>query len=368
MKWKIDDYDGEYRVVSLALNSIVKSDLEKNEDGMLWVDGDEVFLYPEKRKQMVSNDTLTYLKQRNNYDVFEIWQDGRIVLQFDVQSIDNYFFVTGKCNSNCIMCPSPEISRRKGQNTDVTSLIKLAQHVPTNVSHITITGGEPFLIGESIFDFLEFLKRKFEKTEFLFLTNGRIFSVKKYVDLFRETAPVNSIVAIPIHGSKPEIHDAITCAENSLIQTKQGIKNLLKIGTRVEIRLVVCKLNAEDIVNTTDMIVNEFPQIEYVSILAMEMTGNAYVNREKVWIPYRKAFQVIEKAVDHLIKSGITVKLYNFPLCTVESNYWTLCEKSISPEKIRYIETCDMCRMKNACGGLFAGTVKLEKDDLKAIR
>ena len=59
MKWKIDDYDGEYRVVSLALNSIVKSDLEKKEDGMLWVDGDEVFLYPEKRKQMVSNDTLT---------------------------------------------------------------------------------------------------------------------------------------------------------------------------------------------------------------------------------------------------------------------------------------------------------------------
>lgn len=53
MKWKIDDYDGEYRVVSLALNSIVKSDLEKNEDGMLWVDGDEVFLYPEKRKQKV---------------------------------------------------------------------------------------------------------------------------------------------------------------------------------------------------------------------------------------------------------------------------------------------------------------------------
>ena len=368
MKCKIDDYDGEYRVVSLALDSIVKSDLEKNEDGMLWVDGDEVFLYPEKRKQKVSNDTLTYLKQRSNYDVFEIWPDGRIVLQFDVQSIDNYFFITGKCNSNCIMCPSPEISRRRGQNTDVASLIKLAQHIPINVSHITITGGEPFLIGESIFDFLEFLKRKFEKTEFLFLTNGRIFSIKKYVDLFRETAPVNSIVAIPIHGSKPEIHDAITCAENSLIQTKQGIKNLLKIGTSVEIRLVVCKLNAEDIVNITDMIVNEFSQIEYVSILAMEMTGNAYVNREKVWIPYRKAFQVIEKAVNHLIKSGITVKLYNFPLCTVESNYWTLCEKSISPEKIRYTETCDRCSMKNACGGLFAGTLKLEKDDLKAIR
>ena len=148
---------------------------------------------------------------------------------------------------------------------------------------------------ENLFDFLEFLKRKFEKTEFLFLTNGRIFSVKKYVDLFRETAPVNSIVAIPIHGSKSEIHDAITCAENSLIQTKQGIKNLLKIGTRVEIRLVVCKLNAEDIVNITDMIVNEFPQIEYVSILAMEMTGNAYVNWKKYGFHIGRHFSSLRK-------------------------------------------------------------------------
>lgn len=86
------------------------------------------------------------------------------------------------------------------------------------------------------------------------------------------------------------------------------------------------------------MISDELSGVDYVSIMAMEMTGNARVNQDKVWISYVDAALVAEDAALVLIENGIDVKLYNFPLCTVKNEFWTLCEKSISPDKVRYAE------------------------------
>ena len=199
------------------------------------------------------------------------------------------------------------------------------------------------------------------------LTNGRIFAVDSYVERFVEKSPKNSIVAIPIHGSTTNIHDMITQSNGSFNQTKIGIKKLLKAGIHVELRIVVNRLNKDDIHNIAQMISDELSEVDYVSIMAMEMTGSARVNQDKVWISYVDAAQVAEDAALVLIENGIDVKLYNFPLCTVKKEYWTLCEKSISPDKVRYAETCENCKMRNACGGVFAGTMSMEKGELRAI-
>ena len=82
---------------------------------------------------------------------------------------------------------------------------------------------------------------------------------------------------------------------------------------------------------------------------------------------YKKSFELISDGIFELIKNGIDVKLYNFPLCTIDKKYWTLCEKSISPQKVRFAEGCDKCLMKELCGGVFAGTYLLEKEELEAI-
>ena len=71
--------------------------------------------------------------------------------------------------------------------------------------------------------------------------------------------------------------------------------------------------------------------------------------------------------INKLINNGIDVKLYNFPLCTVDPSCWMICERSISPNKIRYSETCEGCNYKQSCGGVFAGTINIERDELKAI-
>lgn len=369
MSLKFKNYNLGYRVVSLALDECARDKLILEELPLLYMDRgkNELIMLPEEIVLSADHSDLEKVSLYNNYDVFEIWGNGVLARKYNDKSDDNYFFITGKCNSNCIMCPSPEHSRKAPETIDLPYLLELAKHIPSDVNHITVTGGEPFLMGEQIFTFLQYLKEKFECTEFLFLTNGRVFAIDKYLQMFCQTAPRNSIVAIPIHGSCQEIHDSITRADGSFEQTRIGVKRLLKKGFPVEIRLVVSKLNMNDFDNISRLIIKEFKGIEYVSVIAMEMTGTARMNLEKVWIPYKESFTHISGAVRLLIENGIDVKLYNFPLCTVDKQFWTLCEKSISDNKVRFAEDCDSCRYKKACSGVFAGTLQLERDELRPI-
>lgn len=367
MKNKFQNYSYGYKVVSIAISDHAKSDLANEPLDFLAIEETSVVLHPADIVLTTDSEIISSLLSANDYDVFEIWPDGRFFRYYDNHSIENYFFVTAKCNSNCIMCPSPEAARKNGQHTSIADLIEIARHIPAYTAHLTITGGEPFLLGRDIFPFVSFLRDKFEATEFLFLTNGRIFALPLYIDLLNEAAPNNSIFAIPIHGSSAELHDSITRVPGSFVQTVTGIKNLLRAGFHVELRIVVSKINAADFSGIAELIAAEIPNVEYVSIIAMEMTGNAYREKEKLWLPYTETFRWISDGIMRLIQNGINIKLYNFPLCTVPGKYRSLCEKSISPEKVRFAETCDNCTMKSACGGVFAGSFKLEKDDLRAI-
>ena len=364
---KIKNYNGKAKIFSLALNDDVKNKLQAQKLDVLYISGNKMTLYQGNNIIMDNIPITEKLQFANNYDVYELLDNGVLVKCYDDSIIDNYFFLTPQCNSNCIMCPSPVELRRNGKGREISYLIEIAKHIPDDTFHLTITGGEPFLLGEQIFYFILFLKQKFKYTEFLFLTNGRVFAIDRYVQKFKLSIPKNSIVAIPIHGSCAKIHDEITQTDNSFLQTIAGVKNLLRNNIKVEIRIVVNKMNITDIENIASLIINELQSILYVSIIAMEMTGSAYLNREKIWISYKAAATGIQKAIVMFMQRGIDVRLYNFPMCTVDKKFRMLCEKSISSSKVRYCEKCNMCKMRKSCGGVFAGTILMEEEELQPI-
>lgn len=367
MSIRFREYTHGFRIAALALDDEAKENLLAKNLSVLCVSDTQILLLPDCIAITADKESIEYLRDFHNYDVLEIWENGSVHRRYSDQSDDNYFFMTGSCNSNCIMCPSPEVLRKNVPPTNMDDLMELARHIPSDTPHLTITGGEPFLIGECIFPFIQFLKDSFPITEFLFLTNGRIFAIEKYLRQFVDSVPCNAVVAIPIHGSCADIHDKITQAPGSFNQTLHGIKQLLKNHIRVEIRLVISKLNVHDFDRIAGLIITQLRGIGYVSVIAMEMTGNARANKEQVWIPYKESFDLISNSIRKMVASGVDVKLYNFPLCTVHKSFWTLCEKSISSNKVRYAETCDDCKYKAACGGVFAGTFQLERNELKAI-
>lgn len=364
---KFQNYTYGYRIVSLALSESAKNELLEKGMSVLYVDGNRTLMLPDSI--LLSDETAVseQVKTFNSFDVFSIWENGLLVRRYDDQSNDNYLFVTGRCNSNCVMCPSTERSRMQSTPANISDLIELARHIPSDATHLTITGGEPFLAGEEIFSLIRFLKEHFTYTEFLFLTNGRVFALDRYVELLKESLPCNSLIAIPLHGSCSEIHDYVTRTKGSFAQTVRGLRGLLRYDIPVEIRIVVSKLNVSDFDKIADLILSRFGGIEYVSVIAMEMTGAARANKEEVWISYKESFTAISGALRKLLNGGIDVKLYNFPICTVEKSFWALCEKSISPSKIKFGVECEKCRYRQSCSGVFSGTLQLEKGELKAI-
>lgn len=367
MKISIPSYQGGHKIVSLALDKRTKDDL-LSEDVKFWFVCDHSIVeYPGENTITDDQATVDSFMNCHNYDVFLISENGSAFMSYDNSSSENLFFVTGKCNSNCIMCPSPEHMRRYGEDANIDVLIDIASHIPADTPHLTITGGEPFLAGKDIFRLLTYCKNKFTCTEFLILTNGRIFAINEYCQLLQETIPGNTFMGIPIHGASAEIHDSITQAPGSFHQTLTGLKKLHSMGIKLEIRIVVCRNNVLDIEDIAKLIVERLPNVDRVCIMAMEMTGNAFINRDEVWIPYSETFVYVKKAVDRLASAGINVKLFNYPLCTVEERYWTLCEKSISDYKVRFWKYCDQCSVKTSCGGVFAGSLNLECADLRPV-
>lgn len=367
MKIHLSGYEGKNRIVSLALDETTQKELLSENVSNIMVFNDSITLYPDDILISKDEDAIKKLKCCNNFDVFELYDDGDLTRLYDDKSGDALFFITEKCNSNCIICPSPEASRKRGLSVSVDTMIDVARHIPSDTPHITITGGEPFLVGKDLFRLLEFCRDKFEGTEFLILTNGRVFALKDYCSLLYDSIPNHCIVAIPLHGSYKELHDAITRTPGSFEQTIIGLKRLQSLGIKIEIRIVVNNRNVDDLEAIARLIIASFDKVSYVSIMAMEMTGGAFTNSKDVWIPYSKTIPFVRKCIDILMKSGTDVRLYNYPLCLVDTDLRTLCFKSISEWKRKYADCCSECSLKDSCGGLFGGTFRLEKEELKAI-
>lgn len=361
------DYNHGYRILSFAKDDETVKDLLCNGLEVLSFKDGNARILPDNIELKASEKSAQNLELCDDYDVFEVSDNGSAYRYFSLESEDNAFIMSMKCNSNCIMCPVSEGSRKGGHIANADDLIKIAQHIPISAPHLTLTGGEPFLMGESSFKFFEYLRNKFIYTDFLLLTNGRVFCNPAYASRLHKTLPVNSVIGIPLHGPNSEIHDHITQAPGSFDQTFKGLKNLLDLGFKVEFRIVVSKLNSFCIEDIADLVIREFPKVDTVKFMGLEMLGNAAKNCNEVWITYNQAFSCCEAAIDKLVENGIDVGLYNFPLCSVGKKYWGIYQKSITDYKIQYSDKCKPCGMKDACGGIFGGTIRLAKDDVTPL-
>ena len=311
--------------------------------------------------------SITNGKELEEFDVVEISDTGAIRPIFSAAGDDATLFLTPKCNSNCIMCPSSDASRMSEQYGSLEYYLDLIKYIPEDQRHITITGGEPFLFGDDIFEMIDAIKQSTPDKQILILTNGRVFSLSGYAEKLAAVAPENTVIAIPVHGDNAALHDSISRAKGSFEQTMLGISNLLNCRMNVEIRIVVSRLNADHLLETAKMISNTIPGVFVVHFMGMEMLGNAAVNSDKVWIPYSEAVEKVLPAFDYLVNNGINAELYNFPLCVVPRKYWISSRKSISDYKRYYSKCCEDCDVAADCGGIFAGSHKYAVNELASI-
>ena len=267
-------------------------------------------------------------------------------------------YVTNQCNSNCIMCPDSVKLRTRPNEVTMENLLEQIGEINPEAEHVDITGGEPTLLKEQLPELIEAVFRQAPDAEVLMLSNGRSFAVGGYTERFSAFAHRRLKIEIPIHGDCAELHDRIAGCPESFVQTRAGIHHLLEAGVEVGIRIVVSRMNYSRLNELIWFISREFPEIKYVNLMGMEVLGNAWKNREQVWIEFDEVKDSLQQAVEQCFVCGIIPSLYNYPLCLFDRKYWYCYRNSISDYKIRYFEECEKCTEKSRCGGFFASTYR----------
>jgi His-Xaa-Ser system radical SAM maturase HxsC len=288
------------------------------------------------------------------------------VLQY-ANSHDYTLVLTNRCNCNCLMCPDSESARRNGQDMALGWIERFLSLLPSDLRHLALTGGEPTLLRERLFAVLDLCRQYLPQTQLLLLSNGRMCYYPDYARQLAQHGVGRVVVATALQAADAGTHDQITGAPGSFAQTLGGIQNLLAYGVRVEIRVVVQQANWHRLADLAALIAREIPRVTQISLMGLELLGNAAKHREQVWVDYRTVAPELSRAIRHLLQHGLAPRIYNLPLCQVDPLYWSLCAKSISDYKQTFRPECRGCSVRDHCGGLFGTALNHRLTDVRPI-
>lgn len=317
---------------------------------------------------VLNEESIQELKENDIIELFPLASNKIIIKKiFRSDSEDNVLFLTNKCNSNCRFCPDSD-ELRKNTKEYVKENIDLIKLLPSTIKHIGITGGEPTILKENFFKILKICKEKLPNTNYTIISNGRMFFYKDFCKEYIENRPIHTKVAIALHNYDEESHDYITQVKGSFKQTFLGIKNLLSLDEKIELRIVLNKTNYNNLDKIANLIVNNFKGVEEVNILSLELLGNAGKDYKNFWIEKEEINFSLEKALPIFMKNKIKVNLYNFPLCLLKNKFWEITKKSITDYKSKYGENCQKCKVFSKCDGFFFSTFNVIKPNIKPIQ
>lgn len=358
MKFYLEGYYGPQTIASVSRSEATTRALLSDEHWVLSLERQSLLRQGEESVPLSFARAGTRLEDLMDYDVVLIETGGVARVLFAANSNSNTLFVTGRCNSNCIMCPNGDAVNKSSVIHTPGYLTQIINYIPSDAGHLTITGGEPFLLKYGFFELMDCFNKHLPGTKLLLLTNGRALANRAFAGEFTDRATKLWRTAIPLHAADAALHDAVSRSDGSFRQTMAGLRNIADSLSEVEIRVVVSLFNYKSMEEIARMILRDIPRVTQVNFVGLEMMGNAVQNADSVWIDYRTAFLFIRPAIHLLIERGVDLSLYNFPLCAVDAPYWSLCARSISDYKVRFEEACLHCAVKGVCGGIFSSTSK----------
>lgn len=266
-------------------------------------------------------------------------------------SLSNSLFVTERCNSFCVMCSQPPVDREDPER--VEQLISAVRLIDQSTPALGITGGEPTLLGDGLFELIRACSRHLPSTDLHVLTNGRRFSEKVVASQVVGCSP-KTTWAIPLYSDAPEIHDYVVQAKGAFAETMSGLLNLARFDQSVEIRVVLQRAVAPRIAQLAHFITRNLPFVSHVAWMGLEPMGFARGNWNSIWLEPEEFVPALRDSVKLLRSHGISTSLYNLPLCVLPRDLWEHAAQSISDWKNEYQSECAECTVKSRCCGFFS--------------
>jgi His-Xaa-Ser system radical SAM maturase HxsC len=310
-----------------------------------------------------SAKSIDHLKSGDVVTLFP--RSGLVRTVFRPDSVHNFLFATQRCNSFCLMCSQPPVDRDDSEQVRIN--LETIRLIEPPLSHLGITGGEPTLLGEGLFQILDELRARLPETNIHMLTNGRRFAWPQFVDAFMAFAHPRLTVCIPLYSDNAPEHDYVVQARGAFDQTIQGLHRLARYQQPVEIRVVLHKLTIPRLHDLAHFIYRNLPFASHVALMGLEITGFTKPNLNKLWIdPYEYQTE-LQRAVEYLAIRGINVSVYNHPLCLLPRDLWKFARRSISDWKNVYFEVCETCGVRQQCGGFFMSAESKHSGHLRAL-
>ena len=304
------------------------------------------------RNIIFSVDELDRLKTG---DVVLVNTKGEIIVLYEKKSNDNIILITQACNCKCIMCPQP---LNKEENNYTNLNINLIKLIDKKTEFLALTGGEPTLHKEELIRIIRECKKHLPKTSLILLTNGVNFEEFDFTKELISISHPNLTIAISLQSDIDKIHNMMMGKE-VFYRTLKGIYNLARFKQKIEIRIVITKLNYQRLNNFAEFIYYNFPFVYHIALMGLEPTGNALKNIDKLWVDPYEYKDILKETVQILHQRDMFVSIYNHQLCTLPTPLWQFAEKSISRWKNIYLDICERCDYKNNCGGFFISSEKI---------
>lgn len=344
-KLEIPCYPAELpRLIRLELNScyvgpVPAAQLIYEGHGTAWFElGDQTFEIRTKDPRAVLGDVVLVNPARGAGE--------RLIRR---NSEHNTLLITERCDQLCVMCSQPP----KNYELDLFESYEAALHYAPRDAVIGISGGEPLLYKDRLFDLLAKVHVTRPDLAFHILSNGQHLQES---DLDRLSAlPLHQIrFAVPLYSSQPDVHDQIVAKQGAWHKALEGIAILMEAGADVEIRTVLMQPNVHDLPQLAQFLAWNLPDIGHWAVMQMEYIGFARKNWTELFYDHSLDLGPLRAAAIIAIQHGLALQLYNMPLCTLDDALRPLAPRTISDWKQKYFSDCTDCRLKEACSGFFA--------------
>lgn len=268
------------------------------------------------------------------------------------------------CNNMCAFCAQGGKRSRAGRKSLAEIKKTLARGRREGVTGAVFTGGEPTLHPGLLPAARAARAMGYDSVQVQ--SNGRRFA---YYDYCLELKKAGVTEMGPsLHGSSPEIHEALTGAPGSFRETVQGILNCRKLGMYILTNTVVTSLNYRDLPSLARLLVrlgvNQY-QLAYVHLV-----GSAWENRKDIAPRKTDVMPYLRRALNVGIEAGTACYTEAIPFCLMKGYERCVAERVIPEGPVAdadfYIESygdyrrsegkakrreCRGCRWFSVCEG-----------------
>jgi His-Xaa-Ser system radical SAM maturase HxsC len=260
----------------------------------------------------------------------------------------NTLLITERCDQLCVMCSQPPKKSHIDRFTEFAQACVLAE----SNTVIGLSGGEPTLFKDQLFELIEQTLTARPDLRFHILSNGQHFS-EDDVERMRQPLFQNVLWGIPLYAANAELHDQIVAKAGAHARLHDSFAHLLCAGANVELRTVLLQTNVNALSALAEHVTTFFRLISHWSIMQLENIGFAKNRWAALYYDHRDQFSPIGTAVDRATLYGIPVELFNFARCSIPPAYRSYAPPSISDWKQRYADACTGCRERALCCGFF---------------